>query len=132
MFLGFFGCFQKIFLSVEYHPSTFVHLPSLNAQYSAELGEFLIASYFFTFVLQVLSLSSAQTCTKPSLCLMPTSASVTLLSTTSTATRRSCLKLYCWLDSIPTSFRYRATTEPVKIRLLCRPFPAVLHPMLMS
>lgn len=56
-------------------------------------------------LMQVSSLSSALTSMRQSWCRMPTTVSVTCLSAMSTAMRRSCLKLYCWLDSIPTLFR---------------------------
>lgn len=56
-------------------------------------------------LMQVSSLSSVLTCMRQSWCHMQMIVSVTRLSAMSTAMRRSCLKLYCWLDSIPTLFR---------------------------
>lgn len=56
-------------------------------------------------LMQVSSLSSAPTCMKQSWYHKPTTVSVMRLSAMSAAMRRSCLKLYCWLDSTPTLFR---------------------------
>lgn len=66
----------------------------------------------FSFLLsQVSSCSSAPTCTKLSWCLTPASVSKVILSAITTATRKSCWGLCCWLDSFQTSFRYVASSE---------------------
>lgn len=71
-----------------------------------KMSFFLIHIFWSEFIpWQVLSPSSVKTCRKQSWFLVPGSANVKHLSTISTATRMSCLKLYCWLDYIPTLFR---------------------------